>query len=176
MIVPTCRSASVKFNFKRRYKNSPDWLIDWLITLEKFILIDTLSTPCALFTRDLLATARLLYCQYLKLQKKHHRKAHIIDVITVFSTNCHQLSPRLLAEPWRLKGGAWEQVGMRVNAVCLQQFHQFIQLVLTCISTRREHSVRSYILLQCHRYTESPRCSLLETANRPDAAIACSLM
>jgi len=30
MIVPTCRSASVKFNFKRRYKNSPDWLIDWL--------------------------------------------------------------------------------------------------------------------------------------------------
>jgi len=34
MIVPTCRSASVKFNFKRRYKNSPDWLIDWLIELE----------------------------------------------------------------------------------------------------------------------------------------------
>jgi len=38
------------------------------------------------------------------------------------------------------------------------------------------HSVRSYILLQCHRYTESPLCSLLETAYRPDAAIACSLM
>jgi len=64
------------------------------------------------------------------------------------------VSPRLLAEPWRLEEGAREQVGMRVNAVCLQQFRQFIQLVLTCISTRREHSVRSYILLQCHRYTE----------------------
>ena len=59
---------------------------------------------------------------------------------------------------------------MRVNAVCLQQFYQFIQLVRTCISTRRDQSgVRSYILLQCHRYTVSPLCSLLETANRPDA-------
>ena len=59
---------------------------------------------------------------------------------------------------------------MRVNAVCLQQFHQFIQLLRTCISTRRDRSgVRSYILLQCHRYTVSPLCSLLETANRPDA-------
>jgi len=92
------------------------------------------------------------------------------------------LSPRLLAEPWRLEGwceraGGNERAGMRVNAVCLQQFHQFIQLVRTCISTRRDQSsVRSYILLQCHRYTESPLCSLPETANRPDAAIACSLM
>ena len=53
------------------------------------------------------------------------------------------LSPRLLAEPWRLEGwceraGGNERAGMRVNAVCLQQFHQFIQLVRTCISTRRD--------------------------------------
>ena len=130
-----------RFHYQRLWV-TPD--VNVMITLEKFILIDTQ----AWVARGNGIVARIL----------------------------HQLSPRLLAEPWRLKGGAWERVGMRVNAVCFQQFHQFIQLVRTCISTRRDQSGdRLYILLQCHRYTESPLCSLLETANRPDAAIACSL-
>ena len=62
------------------------------------------------------------------------------------------LSPRLLAESWRQ-----EERCVRAGENESQQLHQFIRLVQTCISTRREHSIRSYILLQCHRYT-SPRC------------------
>ena len=90
----------------------------------------------------------------------------------------HVLSPRLLAEPWRQEercaraGSKWES-----TPLCLQQLHQFVQLVRISISTRCDQfSVRSYILLQCHCYTESPLCSLLETANQPDAAPAGSLM
>ena len=69
-------------------------------------------------------------------------------------------------------GSKWES-----TPLCLQQFHQFVQLVRISISTRCDQSsVRSYILLQCYCYTESPLCSLLETANQPDAAPAGSLM
>jgi len=39
---------------------------------------------------------------------------------------------------------------MRVDTVSLQQFHQFNQLIRSCISTRRELIVRSYFQLQCH--------------------------
>jgi len=40
-----------------------------MILLEKVILINTLNTSCALFTRNLLTTAELLYYLYPKLQQ-----------------------------------------------------------------------------------------------------------
>ena len=60
---------------------------------------------------------------------------------------------------------------MRVDTVCLQQFHQFIQFIRSCISTRRELRVRSYTQLQCHCLAATPspcrvRSSRQRTAGR----------
>jgi len=96
-----------------------------------------------------------------------------ISLVHVERQFCHQGS-------WQSRGdrkrGVCERARMRVHAVSLQQFHQFIRLVQTSISTRLDHSIRSYILLQRHCYIESPLRSLLEAANQPDAAPVGSLL
>jgi len=78
---------------------------------------------------------------------------------------------KLPAEPWRQEERCG-RAGMRDHTVCLQQFHQFIRLVQTSISTRLDYSVHSYILLQRHCYIESSLRPLLEAANQPVAAPA----
>jgi len=90
-----------------------------------------------------------------------------------FSTNISlfcfcELSPRLLAEPRRQEERCvCERARMQDHTVCPQRFHQFIRLVQTSISTRLDHSVRSYTLLQCHCYIESPLRSFLEATTSP---------
>ena len=71
----------------------------------------------------------------------------------------HVLSPRLLAEPWRQEercaraGSKWES-----TPLCLQQLHQFVQLVRISISTRCDQSsVRTYADYNVTAIP-SPRC------------------
>jgi len=91
-----------------------------------------------------------------------------------FSTNCHQAPGRA----WRQRELAEEvrerAAEVRVNSVLSRQFHQFIQLVQTCISTWRNTAIVG-TLTTISLLNRVPAVFALETAIQPDAALVCSL-